>query len=227
MSAGYEGQLEQTQDSQSQQADLIEWRMLGLQADLKLQQQDFAALGLLGRRLCNLHPQFARGWLLRHLALQHQGVTPEDRMALLQKANVACNGGHGVEQLTMSLQQEASSPGITSANQMCRPEPTDGVQEFEGEWDAEGVYVYQAFCDDIAEWALRHQEFGGPKFDTKRMTWIKPSFAWVLYRSGYGQKNGQTRVSKINISHKSLAQILSDCKCVDTNKSTRTQGEIS
>lgn len=99
----------------------------------------------------------------------------------------------------------------------------DSVQVFVGEWDAQGVYVYQAFCDEIADWALEHQQFGGPKFNTSRMTWIKPSFAWVLYRSGYGSKPGQNRVLKIKISHTALADLLRQCKCVDTNKDTRSK----
>lgn len=102
----------------------------------------------------------------------------------------------------------------------------DDVQVFSGEWDAEGVYVYQAFCDEIADWALDHQQFGGPKFNTVRMTWIKPSYAWVLYRSGYGQKPGQNRVLKIKLSHVALADLLSQCKCVDTNKETRSKRSV-
>lgn len=45
------------------------------------------------------------------------------------------------------------------------------------------------------------------------MTWIKPSFGWVLYRSGYGTKHNQNRVLKIKLSHKSIAEILNMCVC--------------
>lgn len=95
---------------------------------------------------------------------------------------------------------------------------------FIGEWDDEGVFVYQAFCDEIADWALSQQQFGGPKFCPKRMTWIKPSFAWVLYRSGYGRKHGQHRILKVKLSHASTAEILSHCQCLDTNRATRKGG---
>merc|ERR1740121_3005493 len=60
---------------------------------------------------------------------------------------------------------------------------------FIGEWDEEGVFFYQAFNKEIADWALENQKFGGPAFNPVRMTWIKPSFAWVLYRAGYGHKD--------------------------------------
>ncbi|CAJ1389160.1 unnamed protein product [Effrenium voratum] len=100
------------------------------------------------------------------------------------------------------------------------------VQVFVGEWDAEGVFVYQAFNDEIADWALQHQRFGGPDFNTSRMTWIKPSFGWVLYRSGYGSKHGQNRVLKVKLPHAALAEILARCQCVDTNKATREEDLI-
>jgi len=53
------------------------------------------------------------------------------------------------------------------------------VQEFIGQWDDEGVFVYQAFNREIADWALMHQKFGGPNFNPTRMTWFKPSLAWM------------------------------------------------
>ena len=44
------------------------------------------------------------------------------------------------------------------------------------------------------------------------MTWIKPSFAWMLYRSGYGKKPGQERVLRIKLSHETVSKLLSQCK---------------
>lgn len=87
------------------------------------------------------------------------------------------------------------------------------VQVFRGEWDDEGVFFYQAFNDDIADWAVQHQCFGGPKFKPMRMTWIKPSFAWVLYRSGYGYKHNQNRILKVKVQHAAVADLLSRCQC--------------
>eukprot|EP00435_Cladocopium_sp_Y103_P040627 s1444_g11.t1 len=89
----------------------------------------------------------------------------------------------------------------------------DDVQVFRGQWDDEGVYFYQAYNDEIAEWAVRHQQFGGPQFNPTRMTWIKPSFAWVLYRSGYARKHNQTRILRVKLSHSSAAELLNNCQC--------------
>lgn len=87
------------------------------------------------------------------------------------------------------------------------------MQVFSGQWDEDGVYFYQAFRDEIADWALENRCFGGPAWNPTRMTWIKPSFAWVLYRSGYGHKHGQTRVLKVKLPHGAVAELLSKCQC--------------
>lgn len=84
---------------------------------------------------------------------------------------------------------------------------------FVGDWDADGVWFYQAYKGSIADWALEHQRFGGPEFKPRRMTWIKPSFAWMLYRAGYGHKHNQERILKIKVPHLAVAQLLSRCRC--------------
>ena len=91
------------------------------------------------------------------------------------------------------------------------------VQQIDCEFDDEGVFFYQAFCDEIADYAITNQKFGGDKFNTERMTWIKPSFGWMLYRSGYGKKSGQNRVLKIKLPHATVSYILSNCSCVEAD----------
>jgi hypothetical protein len=61
------------------------------------------------------------------------------------------------------------------------------------------VRVYQAYSNEIAERALAAQKFVSP-FRRERMTWIKPSFAWMMYRAGWGTKSNQERVLGIDIS---------------------------
>lgn len=84
---------------------------------------------------------------------------------------------------------------------------------FLAEYDEYGVWVYQAFKPSIAEPALTTQTFHDTEFDPHRMTWIKPSFAWMLYRSGYGTKHNQERVLKIKVNHQTMAKLLKVCKC--------------
>ena len=52
-------------------------------------------------------------------------------------------------------------------------------------YDERGIDVYQAFKPSIVEEALRHGRFG-KGFGLDRMTWIKPSFLWLMERSGWG-----------------------------------------
>lgn len=60
------------------------------------------------------------------------------------------------------------------------------------------IRVYQAYRPEIALPALEVGRFV-PPFSMTRMTWIKPSFNWMMYRSGYATKPGQEVVLAIDI----------------------------
>lgn len=63
------------------------------------------------------------------------------------------------------------------------------------------IRVYQAYSNHIADSALANQTFVSPPFKMERMTWIKPSFLWMMYRSGCGQKDAdQSRILAIDIT---------------------------
>ncbi|MFC4056820.1 DUF4291 domain-containing protein [Planomonospora corallina] len=63
----------------------------------------------------------------------------------------------------------------------------------------ETVTVYQAYSPAVAGPAVAAQTFV-PPFKRERMTWIKPSFLWMMYRSGWATKPGQERVLAIEIT---------------------------
>ncbi|WP_026928477.1 DUF4291 domain-containing protein [Glycomyces tenuis] len=65
--------------------------------------------------------------------------------------------------------------------------------------DSDTVTVYQAYDPAIASPALAAQTFVAP-FKRERMTWIKPSFLWMMYRCGWAAKPGQRRVLAIAIA---------------------------
>ncbi len=65
--------------------------------------------------------------------------------------------------------------------------------------NAKTLVVYQAFSVEIAEPALAAGRFV-PPFKLDRMTWIKPSFLWMMYRCGWATKPGQERVLAVTIS---------------------------
>ena len=68
-------------------------------------------------------------------------------------------------------------------------------------YDADTIRVYQAYSDAIADTALAHGRFVEPPFKMARMTWIKPSFLWMMYRAGWGFKDeGQKRILAIDMT---------------------------
>ncbi|MFC3493354.1 DUF4291 domain-containing protein [Glycomyces rhizosphaerae] len=72
-------------------------------------------------------------------------------------------------------------------------------RQIRAHYDADTITVYQAYDPAIAEPALAAQTFV-PPFKRERMTWIKPSFLWMMYRCGWAAKPGQTRVLAVSIT---------------------------
>jgi hypothetical protein len=73
--------------------------------------------------------------------------------------------------------------------------------------DADSITVYQAYHPNIALAAVRHQTFVGA-FKKERMTWIKPSFLWMMYRCGWATKENQTYVLAIRMSRSGFEDAL-------------------
>ncbi|MEH1015445.1 DUF4291 domain-containing protein [Micromonospora sp. CPCC 206060] len=71
-------------------------------------------------------------------------------------------------------------------------------RQIRASFDADSITVYQAYSPVIAEAAVRDGRFGAG-FKRDRMTWIKPSFRWMMYRSGWAGKPGQERVLAVRI----------------------------
>lgn len=68
------------------------------------------------------------------------------------------------------------------------------------QYDDTEVVVYQAFHRVTAEYAVEHQQLGGPRYRFTRMSWIKPNFLWMMYRCGWLTKDDeQGRVLAISI----------------------------
>jgi hypothetical protein len=74
-------------------------------------------------------------------------------------------------------------------------------------FDSRGVFVYQAFHTEIVTAAAAKGTFGRG-FSLDRMTWIKPSFGWMLHRSGYAGKHRQEAIARIHLSHEGFLAIL-------------------
>eukprot|EP00741_Cyanophora_paradoxa_P023372 tig00000254_g22578.t1 len=90
------------------------------------------------------------------------------------------------------------------------PELPRAFREIRAAYDDETVTMYQAYNDRIADAALASQRLAGaPGFSADRMTWIKPSFCWMMYRCGFAQKDAnQTRVLAIHVRRRPLEEAL-------------------
>ena len=71
-------------------------------------------------------------------------------------------------------------------------------REIRAAFDRETIVVHQAYNDAIADTAIAAGRFVTP-FSFNRMTWIKPSFLWLMERSGWGTKTNQTRILAVRI----------------------------
>src|SRR6185503_16242831 len=76
------------------------------------------------------------------------------------------------------------------------------------QFNAETVVVYQAYRPAIGVFAAQHQRFGG-EFSLSRMSWIKPNFLWMMYRSGWGTKEGQEITLAVRLRRAGFDAILS------------------
>ncbi|WP_299135609.1 DUF4291 domain-containing protein [uncultured Tenacibaculum sp.] len=76
------------------------------------------------------------------------------------------------------------------------------------QYDDEKVVVYQSYRPAIGNFAMNNQYFGGP-FKYTRMTWIKPNFLWMMYRNGWGTKEGQEIVLAIHLKKEAFERYLS------------------
>ncbi|MFJ3796968.1 DUF4291 domain-containing protein [Streptomyces sp. NPDC090088] len=61
------------------------------------------------------------------------------------------------------------------------------------------ITVYQAYAPEIGLPAVQESRFPAV-WKRDRMTWIKPSFLWMMYRCGWGAKEGQETVLAVEIS---------------------------
>ncbi len=84
---------------------------------------------------------------------------------------------------------------------------TAPARQVRATFDDRTVTVYQAFRAEIADAALRAGTFVAP-FGMGRMTWIKPSFLWMMYRSGWATKPGQEHVLAVRMTRDGFENVL-------------------
>lgn len=83
-------------------------------------------------------------------------------------------------------------------------------RQIRAHYDEDTITVYQAYSKSIAEAAVKEQKLSAsPDFSFTRMTWIKPSFCWMMYRSAYGTKDArQSHILAITMAHANFKKLL-------------------
>ncbi len=71
----------------------------------------------------------------------------------------------------------------------------------------EYVVIYQAYRPEIGHYAAKNQFFGGA-YSYSRMSWIKPNFLWMMYRCGWGVKEGQEVTLAIKLKRDYFESVL-------------------
>jgi Domain of unknown function (DUF4291) len=85
--------------------------------------------------------------------------------------------------------------------------PRSGKQIL-AQFDDESIVVYQAYKPQIGLFAARNGKFGDG-FSFSRMSWIKPNFLWMMFRSGWGTKTDQEVTLAIRMKRDGFEMILS------------------
>lgn len=80
-------------------------------------------------------------------------------------------------------------------------------QHILAQFDDDSIVVYQAYRPSIALFAVANQRFGGD-FSFNRMSWIKPNFLWMMYRSDWATKEGQEHILAVRLRRTFFDQVL-------------------
>ncbi len=92
--------------------------------------------------------------------------------------------------------------------------PTSAIQipikQIRADYCDDLIRVYQAFSPVIADAALSAGRFTSPHFKFDRMTWIKPSFLWMMYRSNWATRRNQERVLGVGIRRSGFEWVLAN-----------------
>lgn len=91
-------------------------------------------------------------------------------------------------------------------------------------FDAETIVLYQAYRPSIGEYAIGHREFGD-SFSYARMSWIKPNFLWMMYRSGWGTKEGQETTLGLRLRRGFFDRILAQVVASSLSQSDQASQE--
>jgi len=94
-----------------------------------------------------------------------------------------------------------------------------GGRHLLAQFDSGSVVIYQAFREAIGRFAVEHGHFGG-EFSFDRVSWIKPSFLWMMSRSSWGTKPGQEKILAVWLERSAFDEILGQAAPADSAGAT-------
>lgn len=77
------------------------------------------------------------------------------------------------------------------------------------QYDDDSIIVYQAYRPAIGHFAARHGYFGD-EFSFLRMSWVKSNFLWMMYRNGWGRKEGQEVTLAVRLKRVAFDSLLAE-----------------
>ena len=99
------------------------------------------------------------------------------------------------------------------------------LHEIRADYNANTIVVYQAYSPAVALPALAAQRFV-PPFSLARMTWIKPSFLWLMERSNWAQKSGQEHILAVRVRRSGWDEALSLGVLTSYNAAVHRSSEV-
>jgi hypothetical protein len=92
-----------------------------------------------------------------------------------------------------------------------------------GHFNSSCILLYQAFSSEIARPALIHGNFltDNPGFSPTRMTWIKPNFLWMMFRSDWGRSKNQENILAFWVDLEWFRSVLKQAKLSGKDKNCR------
>lgn len=106
----------------------------------------------------------------------------------------------------------------SNSSRKARAKQAQADRQIRADFDRESIVVYQAYSDPIADAALEAGHFVAP-FSFQRMTWIKPSFRWLMSRSHWASRAGQTRILAVRIGRPQWERALGAAVLTDPDPS--------
>ena len=112
--------------------------------------------------------------------------------------------------LNTTLNMAETTTATTAAPMSAETQTKTPYRQIRALYDDETITVYQAYNAEIASAAVAAQKLHASRlFRPTRMTWIKPSWTWMLYRAGYSYKDpGQERILALRMRHADFVGLL-------------------